>query len=406
MVNVAAADLAGEPWTAPEPAELPEWRARLREYYGTQAGMQGLCTAINSGQATLLPVVPGTEEFSPGVIAAQLLGRLEAETLGGAELYYATADMTSLALAAASTPPAEKATARRLPSPAGLLLFEQPIGGYAERLDTLVGGASFDGNGEVEITTPIVAVSWSSWTPGDIVVEGTRPRWLCQTKSGFEQVPDDFEGIRLTFYASGENKFATLPDDVRVATGPDGRAVSVGDMRRFRAEHGFALPPLVWDNECLLRYGAGFAVPEPDTTDAWTQVVYTAWQLIGQSGTKNPLTETEELPRSRAGRRRDERNGITAGPGVRIVRVHSAHRPSRAAAEQDAAASTGRSAPNWSCRWPVAPYRRNTCLNPRGHAGGDCEHEEKIVPAHIKGPPDKPLRITDTVHLWDRQPEP
>lgn len=44
-------------------------------------------------------------------------------------------------------------------------------------------------------------------------------------------------------------------------------------------------------------------------------------------------------------------------------------------------------------------------LNPRGHADGECEHEERIIPPHIKGPADKSLRVSDTVHLWESMPD-
>ncbi len=27
------------------------------------------------------------------------------------------------------------------------------------------------------------------------------------------------------------------------------------------------------------------------------------------------------------------------------------------------------------------------------------------MPAHIKGPADKPLKLGETVHLWDHQPD-
>jgi len=113
----------------------------------------------------------------------------------------------------------------------------------------------------------------------------------------------------------------------------------------------------------------------------------------------------EDIPRNRAGRKRDQRAGITGTSNVRIVNVHTAHRPSTAAAEEDATSSTGRRAPQWSCRWPVRPYRRNTCLNTHAHADGGCEHEDRIVPPHIKGPADKPLKLGETVHLWNHQPE-
>lgn len=89
--------------------------------------------------------------------------------------------------------------------------------------------------------------------------------------------------------------------------------------------------------------------------------------------------EVEEIPRERAGRKRDTRQGITGPSTVRVVNVHTAHRPPREAADADAAASTGRREPSWSCRWPVRPYRRSTCLNPHGHAAGDCQHPMLVV---------------------------
>ncbi|MEU5547940.1 hypothetical protein AB0G85_37485 [Streptomyces sioyaensis] len=160
------------------------------------------------------------------------------------------------------------------------------------------------------------------------------------------------------------------------------------------------LTPLNWDNETALAFGKTFGEPKPDTTQEWSQAVYTAWQLMSQTG-KTRLTEVEEFPRDRAGRKRDRRDGITGPSDVHIVNVHSAHRPSRAAAEQDTTASTGRRAPQWTCRWPVRPYRRNTCLNPRAHADGACDHEDRPHQGHA----DKPLKVGETVNLWDHQPE-
>ena len=132
-------------------------------------------------------------------------------------------------------------------------------------------------------------------------------------------------------------------------------------------------------------------------------MVYTAWQLMAQTGNAQ-LTETDTLTRPRQGRKRDERDGVTAPGGVRLVRVHTRHRPAPDATADDEQASHGRRAPQWNRRWPVRPYRRNTCLNSHLHATGDCEHEEHIVPGHIKGPADKPLIVTDRVNLWDTPP--
>lgn len=151
----------------------------------------------------------------------------------------------------------------------------------------------------------------------------------------------------------------------------------------------------------MLGEGAAFGPHDPDSTSEWAHVVWTAWQLITQAG-RNPLADIEAMARDRAGRRRDQRVGIGDG-NVRIVRVQSRHRPTDDAAGQDAAASDGRRAPQWSCRWPVRPYRRNHCLKPAEHPDG-CEHQEQIVAAHIRGPGDKPLRTNEVVNVWDRPP--
>ncbi|MFF2658569.1 hypothetical protein ACFVUH_14505 [Kitasatospora sp. NPDC058032] len=49
-------------------------------------------------------------------------------------------------------------------------------------------------------------------------------------------------------------------------------------------------------------------------------------------------------------------------------------------------------------RWPpysgpVSGYWRYQCLNPRGHAYGNCEHELRWVDDYTKGPADEPLTV-------------
>lgn len=397
---------AARAWVAPDPRQLPDWRARMVEYTESHDAMSYLAAAMNAGQATILPVFDaGTARgLSPGSLAAPLLAGLEARRLRQASLYYATEDMTALAVAAGTTAPIEPVRTARMPAPSGLMLFAAPIGGYDVHLPDMLGErGGYTGVPDLTVTIPIVAVSWSNWSPRDVTITGgPAPSWYYQTPPSGDLValPRELDGIWLTFYSPPGGPWAALPPSTVVAHLPgDGTAVTA--HRLMTDPPG---TPLTWDNEMVLRPGATFAPePVPDTSQQWAQVLYTAWQLIGQSGGSNPLAEVEQVPRDRAGRKRDERAGLPAD-GVRIVHVHSAHRPPKAAADQDAAASTGRRAPSWSCRWPVRPYRRNTCLNPRGHETGACEHEDRIVPAHIKGPADKPLRIAETVNLWDSQP--
>lgn len=383
----APADLA--PWRPPSPAELPEWRNRMREHLADRTALFSMAQALNLGRTAVLPTVPGLDA-SPGAVGAQLLHKEESERLRRADLYYVTPDMVALTLAAAATVPGEPVRAERLPSPAGLMVFSQPIGGY-----TVV-----QESGSAAVTMPIVAVTWGDWTPHDVNLDRGRVRWVAKPASEQPQIiPDDFRGVWMTFYtpSDGAEYAAMAPDEV-VAHGPDGRPVTAGDLAAV--PH---LSPLGWDNETLLGYGSHFEPPKADTCDEWVQAVYTAWQLITQGGSR--LVDREDVPRPRAGRKRDSREGIEHPADVRIINVHAAHRPARAAADADAADSSGRRAPSYTHRWPVRPHRRDQCMHTRGHASGDCTHEERIIPAYIKGPTDKPLKVRDTVNVWDHQPD-
>ncbi|MGW0917293.1 hypothetical protein ACWD1Z_37250 [Streptomyces sp. NPDC002784] len=394
-------NLAAAPWKAPEPRELPEWRARVLDDIGSEDSMRSLTQAINAGHRAVFPTVPGMDA-SPRAVASMLLACSEEHRLREAHLYYATADMTSLALAAASTPPTEPVKKTRLPSPYGLMVFAEPIGGFTQDVADVLADSPLARDGtHVTVTTPIVAVSWGPWAPSDFdIADGPTARWFIQhTRGQMEPIPQHFEGVWLTFYALAGSAIDALAPDTVIGSLPGGAPMTAAVIQSYPRR-----APLNWENETVLAFGKTFGELTPSITRHWSQVVYTAWQLMSQTG-KIQLTEVEEVPRDRAGRKRDRRDGITGPSEVRIVNVHTAHRPSRAAAEQDATASTGRRAPQWSCRWPVRPYRRNTCLNPRAHADGACEHEDRVVPAHIKGPVDKPLKVGETVNLWAQQPE-
>lgn len=387
-------------WDPPDPRQLPDWRAELLDHLAELSTLATLREAIRAGRFTLVPTVPGLD-ISPGSAEATILARVEARRLECADLYFATPDMTALALAAATSPPTEPVALSRLPSEAGLIVFGEPIGGYTEDAGAALASTPFGHpNASAQITTPIVAASWSVWSPGEVELDQGRVRWAFrgQGQEGF--IPDDFRGVWITFY-SPRGLFSGLAPDTVIGTMRDGMVMTAGQIDAHREARG---PALQWDNEMLLREGAPFGPPPPDTTQTWAQVLYTAWQLMSQTG-QTRWAEVEEVPRARAGAKRDRRQGITGSSAVRIVRVHATQRPASQAAHQDAQASTGRREPQWSCRWPVRPYRRNTCLNPRAHADGSCRHEDRIVPGHIKGPEGAPLRTGSTVHLWDSQPD-
>jgi len=375
----------------------------LIEYLESDTARATMREAIHAGHSTILPMVPGMDA-TPGSIGSLLLTMSEAERLRKASLYYASADMTALTLAAARTAPTEPVSIRRLPSPAGLIVFAEPIGGYEQdAAQALAGTLAYRPGAKAIITTPIVAASWSTWSPSSVTLDQGRVRWLYKSGGKNGLLPDSFRGIWVTFY-SPRGMFSGLTPDTIVGNMPDGSPMTARHIDRRRENGG---PVLGWDNEMVMKEGGRFEEPQPDTNAAWAIAVYTAWQLMTQvTKTATPWVDTEDVPRSRSGVKRDTRQGITGSLGVRVLRVHSNHRPPRAAVDRDAEASTGRREPNWSHRWPVAPYRRNTCLNTQAHADGGCTHEDRIVPGHIKGPEGLPLRIRETVRLWDRMPDP
>jgi len=393
-------------WTPPTPAELPEVRLRLREYVLSRNYME-FALRIDFGGGAFFPTMQGPPEKTAavGITGGMLMARREHRRLGEAQLYWVDGDMTSLALAVADIPSGEPVRARRMPAEAGLMLFAQPIGGYDLDLAASLANLGHPralAPGTMVMPAPVVAVSWSTWTPAHLDLDGSPGvlRWNVRTPDGPVALRRDTEGVWLTFWTTGSSGWDALPPDLQL---PDlaGGTTSAGRLAAFEA--GSRNTPLRTCDEILLPFDTPLPHPTPDTRRQWAHVVYTAWQLMAQTGNAQ-LTETDTLTRPRQGRKRDERDGVTAPGGVRLVRVHTRHRPAPDATADDEQASHGRRAPQWNRRWPVRPYRRNTCLNSHLHATGDCEHEEHIVPGHIKGPADKPLIVTDRVNLWDTPP--
>ncbi|MEX5637034.1 hypothetical protein [Parafrankia sp. FMc2] len=380
-------------WTPPAPTDLPNWRARLCDSAYAPVRIAGLMSALGQGRGSLVPLGPRETPWSLPRIAAEL-DAAETRRLAAATLFHVTADMTALALSAATTPPTEQARGDRLPAPGGFMLFEEPIGSYTIDLrDTMAASGLHPAAAALRTSVPIVAVSWSLWDTHD------EARWTISTEDGRrELLSPQVRGVWITFYTATGSGLAALPQDIVVAVDADGVPLTADQITPRRL-----LGPLTWDDEMIIPFGASFPAAAAHSPAHWAQVVYTAWQLIIQRSARRPLTAVDLMPRDRAGRRRDARARITTGD-VRVVRVHPAHRPTDEAALHDRAGSTGRDVPLWTHRWPVAPYRRSTCLNPRLHADGGCEHAEQIVAAHLKGPAHLPLRTRPTVHLWDAPP--
>lgn len=399
-------------WVAPDPSELPDLRIQLCEHVLQPPHCHEFTMRVIDGSSPLIPTISGPPEHTAttAITGGALMAHSEQRRLRQAQLYWIDQDMTSLALAAAATPSHEPVRARRMPAEAGLMLFAHPIGSHDTALATALTSPwttpAPDLDKNLRLTFPVVGVSWSRWNPSDLELDRApvKIRWTPRTPQGAAPLTPEFDGVWLTFWTTGSKGWDSLPLDRPLAIDKhNGRTLTAMDLVAREAHAGFA--QLQTYDELVLRFDQPLPRPDPDNGSQWAHVVYTAWQLMGQTGNAQ-LTETETLPRPRHGRKRDKRADILRPGTVQLVRVHTRHRPPAQASTEDTAASHGRRAPQWTRRWPVRPYRRNTCLNPRTHADGGCEHEERVVPAHIKGPPDKPLVTTDRVHIWDTPPPP
>jgi hypothetical protein len=405
MSTTHDATLRAGAWVAPEPAELPDLRIEMAER--VLQDHSEFCIRIANGDGPLVPSAPGPP-METAVSSGLILARSEHERLRQASLYWVDEDMTSLTLAAAATPTNELVRARRMPAEAGLMVFAQPIGGHDIELSALLTGAWTTAvpnlDHELQVSFPVVAVSWSHWCPADLQSNDPSDtiRWRPRTPQGAVPLRGDVEGIWLTFWTTGTKNWERFPPDQPLAIDKQtGKTITAADLATRETVR--KVPRLRSHGAVLLRFGQPLPQSDPDDASQWVHVVYTSWQLMGQAGSAQ-LTETEVVPRRRHGLRRDERAHIVGPGAVQLVRVHTRHRPSAEASAEDTATSDGRRAPQWTRRWPVRPYRRNTCLNSHAHAAGGCEHEERIVPAHTKGPADKPLITSNRVHIWDTPP--
>ncbi|MFJ9378926.1 hypothetical protein [Streptomyces sp. NPDC101455] len=395
-------------WTAPPPAALLSWQQRQERFTRSNLCLEELALAIRNGGWSILPVpdVPNPMALDIADWAAKVLASQESLRLEQARTYSFGANATGMAVAAAAgSPPKEKITASRLPSPSGLIVFADPIGHHAETV------TAADGR-RLELHTPIVAASWSLWGSEQMqhLGPGHPIAWFCHEEDGLARLPDTMRGIWVTFYSARPCDLPDLPDDAPVGLA-DGQPVTAAMARRHNAllsrRYNDVWGPMHWHDEALLPIGENFDKElQPGTPYEWANVLYTAWQMMQQQSGAAQLVEIKNhnlLPPAarKKAKAKAKQSGLgpTVGDGVvRVVDLTASQRPAQADAERDAAASDGRRKVEWKFRWKVPPYRRMTCTNPRLHHelnDGDLKyhaHREDLVPEATKGPKDKPLR--------------
>jgi hypothetical protein len=351
-------------WVAPPPSQLPDLRIRLCERLLDRLHIAEFEVRFACGISPLIPriLAPSgmTAEMKAEVKAAlnsmagSVTAHSERRRLNQAHLYWMDQDVT--ALAAAATPSQEPVRAHRMPAAAGLMVFAHPIGRYDFALAASVNGAwttaapGLSGQG----TYPVVAVSWSRWTPAEL--EQPRApgiiRWKRRTSTRLRTSPSthsaplkpEFEGVWLTFWTTASKGWEALPpaQPIAIENSTD-KAITAGDM--VTAGRTVGSTHLQTFSELLLPFDHPLPPPTSDNanhdtghhaspnTGQWVHVVHTAWQLMAQTGNAQ-LTEIETVPRPRLGLKRDKRARI-AGPGaVQLVRMRSKPRRERVDHEQ------------------------------------------------------------------------
>lgn len=107
------------------------------------------------------------------------------------------------------------------------------------------------------------------------------------------------------------------------------------------------------------------------------------WQLTAQT-----ITRSTETRIDKAARRRLERTGHEPSP-VRLVNLAR-----KASTRRSAAEPAGR---EYSCQWPVVGHWRQQPYGP-----GRSLRKAIYIQPQIRGPEDKPLRVRDTVKVWQQ----
>ncbi|MEV8334312.1 hypothetical protein [Streptomyces niveus] len=392
-------------WSAPPPAALPSWKQRQERFTRSNLSIEQLAVAIRNDAWSILPVPATPEPAIHAEWAAKVLASQESLRLEEARTYSFGSNATGMAVAAATgAPPQEQVSLSRLPSPSGLMVFADPIGHYSETVVSTYGR-------ELEIHTPIVAASWSVWGREQMQPFGPDApiAWLVNAAEGPVVLDGMTGGIWVTFYSARPSDRPSLRDDAPVGV-VDGMLVTAATARQNFAEvarrNADVWGPMHWHDEVLLPVGATFPkAPQSGTPRQWASVLYTAWQMMQQSGTTQLVDVKRHNVLPPAARKKAKAKAKQSGLGpavgdgaVYVVDLTFSQSPPQADVERDAAASDGRRTVEWKFRWNVPPYRRMTCTNPYLHHKLDDsdlkyhEHREDLLPGATKGPKDKPLR--------------
>jgi hypothetical protein len=317
------------------PRQLPEFRSRLLDFLATPRGRQQFDRFDGMLMHPTAPRLFGDER---DFIRGEGLWRGEADALGEAVLFYASENMTRLAVAAAPTMPEFALRSFDLPAEKGFIYYEKPIGSYA--------GHASDSPGDV------VAVRWEVVPPDHAGGEpcvwmsfySNYHSWLAQESTAGKYSSED-----LTFYLRQYHELCLETFTFRPINGPDGN----GDIDGYEAE---------WSE-----------------LDALRRVLFSSWLLL-----KQPLTSTTEVEPDRAARRRMKAAGHEPA-AVRVIELRRVQSAPKGAADRE-----------YHHQWIVRGHWRQHWF-PAHEV-----HRPVWIAPHIKGPEGAPMLGGEKVYAWKR----
>ncbi len=336
-------------WTPPRPKEMHPLRSVLAEQMRSPTELRFTASVLAEGKGSLVPRASTPTE------SAQLLLDEEHQRLKDAELYWVSAEMTDESYEAGSMLKDFQLAEHDLPSPAGFVVWQHPIGSYVSQ----------DTSGMGPSRAFIVAATWGHT---HLNLFGPHAR---STHGG---------GVWVTFWS------ATNFDDqaeLLAQMGGISKREALKEARTLRAE-------LTWDNETFLVFtghddvielppGPADADDEHATLAPWVQTLRATWLLMTQPG----MTETKSEVASRKARRRAAQDGYTTSPDVQVIQLRGENIDE--ADTQTKHASGGRGP--LTMRERVRGHWKHVAYGP-----GRAYRRPTWISAHTRGPEGAPMR--------------
>lgn len=360
-------------WTPPEAHQLPEWRLEMLTSISNPKFTADAESDTEDGRFALVPHVDGEPDTRAQVDHHR-------RHISSAPLYWVDADLVHQAREQAAQPGPRKIDLEEAPSLSGLAVLGAPLVDYSQNAADY--GPNFE---DVTLPTPIVAVSWEPLPRTASAHEELQGAgWLL---SGGELLTwgEDEHVFLVTFYVSKRGQWQDMDPGIVLSRDPvSGRITTAGDIHA--STKGQWQPPLTWEAELPILDGGDTGPNRTLEVGGWMRPVQELWDAMSRSVLEDP--EPEHVERSRAGRKRDARQGADSGR-VRVVRMRSPR------------SSNGENGPGggreYSQQWSVTSHKRNQCLQPRLHALGKCTHKRTRVRGYTKGPEDKPFKPSNRV---------